>query len=295
MTKYYDYPTLTVDRALTSLVLMNLLFEPVAFFITALSGLTGAIGCFERIRKYLNTETKRQQQKPGDLNSLCSSSEPPYPPQDSRKRSSDEVEKVTMNALSTNQQDASEPADDVDSASCVIVAANARCGWNETMPPVLEGLDFRVKKGSLTMVVGPVSSGKSTLLNAILGETPLCKGLSRSSISTTAYCSQSPWLVNDTVEYNITQGYDMDKIWYDSVLKACDLNADLAVMPMGGKTLVGTKGFSLSGGQQQRLVRTKYPKFSWNPKCHGRLTNIFFTSIVTCSSGLCASQSHSDR
>lgn len=269
MTKYYDYPTLTADRALTSLVLMNLLFEPVAFFITAFSGLTGAMGCFERIRQYLNTQTKRQQQQPSDLDSLRTPSEPPYPPRDSRKRSTDEVEAGALTSLSTEQLEAGDAAKNGSSSSCVVVATKARCGWNDTMPPVLGGFDFRVKKGSLMMVVGPVCSGKSTLLNAILGETPLCEGLSRSSTSTTAYCSQSPWLVNDTVEYNITQGCDMDKTWYDSVLAACDLSADLAAMPMGGKTLVGTGGLSLSGGQQQRVVSAKDLKFLWKPRCCG--------------------------
>lgn len=254
MTKYHDYPTLTTDRALTSLVLMNLLFEPVAFFITALSGLTGAMGCFERIRQYLNKEKKREKQQTSDLESLCTPIEPPHTPKDPRKRSSDEVEKVTMVSLSTEQSEAGEAAKYSGCSSYVVVAANARCGWNETMPPVLEGLEFQVKKGSLTMVIGPVSSGKSTLLNAILGETPVCEGLSRSSMSTTAYCSQSPWLVNNTVEYNVTQGSDMDRNWYNSVLTACDLNSDLAVLPMGDQTLVGTRGLSLSGGQQQRLV-----------------------------------------
>lgn len=267
MTKYHNYPTLTADRALTSLVLMNLLFEPVAFFITALSGLTGAMGCFERIRQYINTETKRKQQQPSDLDSLCTPTEPPHTLQGSRKRSSDEVKKTTMFSLSTKQLEAGEAANDHRSSSYVVVGANARCGWNESMSPVLEGLDFRIKKGSLTMVVGPVSSGKSTLLNAILGETPVCEGLSRSSTSTTAYCSQSPWLVNNTVEYNITPGSDMDRNWYDSVLGACDLGSDLAVMPMGDKTLVGTRGLSLSGGQQQRLVSAKFLKSFCKARC----------------------------
>lgn len=258
MTKYYDYPTLTTDRALTSLILMNLLFEPVAFFITALSGLTGAMGCFERIRQYLNKEIKRKKQQPRDLESLCTPIEPSHTPKYPRKSSSDEVEKVTMVSLSTKQSETGEAGKEVGSSSYVVTAANAKFGWNETMPPVLEGLDFRVKKGSLTMVIGPVSSGKSTLLNAILGETPVCEGLSRSSMSTTAYCSQSPWLVNNTVEYNVTQGSEMDRNWYNSVLIACDLSSDLAVLPMGDQTLVGTRGLSLSGGQQQRLVSAKY-------------------------------------
>lgn len=271
MTKYHDYPTLTADRALTSLVLMNLLFEPVAFLITALSGLTGAMGCFERIRQYINRETKRKQQNPSDLDSLCTPTEPPHTPQGSRKRSPDEVEKTTIIPLSTKQSEAGESAKNNRYSSYVVVAANARCGWNEIKSPVLQDLDFRVKKGSLTMVVGPVSSGKSTLLNAILGETPVCEGLSRSSTSTTAYCSQSPWLVNNTVEYNITQGSDMDRNWYDSVLTACDLGSDLAVMPMGDKTLVGTRGLSLSGGQQQRLVSAKDLKFLQKPRCCGAI------------------------
>jgi ABC-type bacteriocin/lantibiotic exporter with double-glycine peptidase domain len=135
-----------------------------------------------------------------------------------------------------------------------IVAENACCGWEKEKTPTLMNLNFRIKEGSLTMIVGPVSSGKSTLLKAILGETPVVRGLQRSFFTEVAYCGQTAWLVNGTLKENICHGSEYDPEWYNQVIQACDLETDIANMPLGDETVVGSTGLGLSGGQQQRVA-----------------------------------------
>lgn len=247
LAKYKGYPNLDTERALTSLVLMNLLLEPVAFFITSLSGLITALGCFERIRIYLITEVKKET--PSDeLHSLNPSQQPELadipqetPPQNEKHVGLDEIEIGDDVTISHLERDC-------------IVAKNASCGWDTEKPTVLQNLNFKIKEGSLTMIVGPVSSGKSTLLKALLGETPVTQGLSRSFMTEVAYCSQTPWLVNGTLKENIIHDAEYDPKWYNAVIQACDLETDLAQLPLGDDTIIGSKGLSLSGGQQQRVV-----------------------------------------
>ncbi|OCL12604.1 P-loop containing nucleoside triphosphate hydrolase protein [Glonium stellatum] len=249
LAKYKGYPNLDTERALTSLVLMNLLLEPVAFFITSLSGLVSTMGCFERIRIYLITELKKdtssnehQLYNPTPELELANIPEE-TPLQNEKHAGYDEIEldDHASTAVSHARRDC-------------IVAENASCGWDPKKPAVLQNLNFRVKEGSLTMIVGPVSSGKSTLLKALLGETPAIQGLHRSSSTEVAYCSQAPWLVNGTVKENIIHGAEFDPKWYNTVIQACDLETDIAQLPLGDDTVVGSKGLSLSGGQQQRVA-----------------------------------------
>ncbi|GBF89551.1 canalicular multispecific organic anion transporter [Raphidocelis subcapitata] len=55
-------------------------------------------------------------------------------------------------------------------SDAAVVIRGGNFSWSEAGPPVLRDLDLSIKKGSLTIVVGPVGSGKSSLLSAILGE-----------------------------------------------------------------------------------------------------------------------------
>lgn len=42
--------------------------------------------------------------------------------------------------------------------------------WTNNGSPYLQSINMKVKTGSLVAVVGPVGSGKSSLLSAMLGE-----------------------------------------------------------------------------------------------------------------------------
>lgn len=75
-----------------------------------------------------------------------------------------------------------------------------------------------------------------------------------SSNDSIAYCAQTPWLVNKSIQKNILGTSLYDGPWYKTVLSACALFEDLKNYPAGDRTLVGSKGITLSGGQKQRIV-----------------------------------------
>jgi ATP-binding cassette subfamily C (CFTR/MRP) protein 1 len=115
-------------------------------------------------------------------------------------------------------------------------------------------VNLTIFKGSITMLSGPVGCGKSTLLKAILGEVHPKSG--RISISTphVGYCSQNPWLQNTTLRKNIIGTTAFEETWYRRVIDDCNLGLDIAQMPDGDETLLGSRGMSVSGGQKHRIV-----------------------------------------
>uniref|UniRef100_A0A8W4FEZ1 Multidrug resistance-associated protein 4 n=1 Tax=Sus scrofa TaxID=9823 RepID=A0A8W4FEZ1_PIG len=115
--------------------------------------------------------------------------------------------------------------------------------------PTLQGLCFTVRPGELLAVVGPVGAGKSSLLNAVLGELPPSQGqvTVRGRI---AYVPQQPWLFPGTVRSNILFGKKYEKDRYEKVLKACALEELLVGRDL---TVVGDRGTPLSAGQKARI------------------------------------------
>lgn len=136
----------------------------------------------------------------------------------------------------------------------VITIKNGEFRWlPNSIKPILQDIDLEVTKGELLAVTGRVASGKSSLLAALLGE------MTRSDGSVTirgdiAYFSQNSWILSANVKDNIVFGHRFDPVFYDKVLDACALRADLAVLPRGHMTEVGEKGMSLSGGQKARIA-----------------------------------------
>ncbi|KAL6712781.1 ATP-binding cassette glutathione S-conjugate transporter ycf1 [Lecanora helva] len=117
----------------------------------------------------------------------------------------------------------------------------------------LEGINFVARKRDLNCIVGRVGSGKSSLLQAILGDIWKIHGhvVVHGSI---AYVAQSPWVMNASVKENITFGHRWDPHFYERTLHACALTDDLKTLPDGDQTEVGERGISLSGGQKARLT-----------------------------------------
>ncbi|XP_058808247.1 ATP-binding cassette sub-family C member 4-like isoform X2 [Phymastichus coffea] len=120
-------------------------------------------------------------------------------------------------------------------------------------------VNLRIAPRKLYAVVGPVGSGKSSLLKLILGELQPTTG--RVVVSgEVSYASQEPWLFAGSVKDNILFGEAYDEERYDRVATVCALLEDLDQLPFGDKTLVGERGMSLSGGQCARvhLARAVY-------------------------------------
>lgn len=131
--------------------------------------------------------------------------------------------------------------------------------WAKDLPPTLHSLDIQVQKGALVAVVGPVGSGKTSLVSALLGEMEKLEGKVYMKGSV-AYVPQQAWIQNRTLQENVLFGQALDPKRYQKALEACALLADLEVLPGGDQTEIGEKGINLSGGQRQRvsLARAVY-------------------------------------
>ncbi|GFN81907.1 multidrug resistance-associated protein 4 [Plakobranchus ocellatus] len=123
----------------------------------------------------------------------------------------------------------------------------------------LKDITFNVGPGKLVSVIGPVGSGKSSLLMSILGELPPQSGTVRAH-GKIAYVSQHPWVFSGSVRQNIVFGAQFDKARYDKIIRISALSRDLSILPKGDATLIGDRGITLSGGQRARvsLARALY-------------------------------------
>ncbi|KAJ3200861.1 hypothetical protein HDU67_001760, partial [Dinochytrium kinnereticum] len=116
----------------------------------------------------------------------------------------------------------------------------------------LRNVNLTVERGSLVAVVGTVGSGKSSLLNAVVGEMKKVKG-EVSFCGSMGYAPQSAWIQNATVEQNVTFGLPYDEQKYRRAIQHCALEQDLKILPDGDQTSIGERGINLSGGQKQRI------------------------------------------
>ncbi|KAJ8531785.1 hypothetical protein ON010_g14177 [Phytophthora cinnamomi] len=135
----------------------------------------------------------------------------------------------------------------------VVSFQDADFQWIEDTPaPTLSNITFTLKAGTLTVVVGPVGSGKSSLVNAILGEMHQLRG-TREVRGDVAYASQQAWIQNLTVRDNILFGEPYDAEHYNRVVTACQLLPDFEMLEQADQTEIGERGINLSGGQKARV------------------------------------------
>ncbi|KAG8979667.1 hypothetical protein FRB94_011257 [Tulasnella sp. JGI-2019a] len=130
---------------------------------------------------------------------------------------------------------------------------------DDKAPFELRDIDVDIQRGSLTCIVGTVGSGKSSLLQALIGEMRKIRGEVVFG-GTTAYVPQQPWVQNATVRDNILFGRTEDNDRFDQIVSSCALQPDIDILPNGLETEIGEKGINLSGGQKARvcLARAVY-------------------------------------
>ncbi|XP_077528198.1 multidrug resistance protein mrp-7-like [Haemaphysalis longicornis] len=104
----------------------------------------------------------------------------------------------------------------------------------------INDVNLGLTPGSLVGVVGLVGSGKSALLEAILGELPRHRGTMH-VCGRVAYVPQAACIFSMSIRDNVLFGKAMEPLRYTQVLEACELTSDLAKLPAGDLTEVGEK------------------------------------------------------
>jgi ATP-binding cassette, subfamily B, bacterial PglK len=134
--------------------------------------------------------------------------------------------------------------------------------------PVLDHVSIQIRKRTSVAVIGRTGSGKSTLIDLLLGlhqptsgqieidGRPLTLDLVPSWQSTIGYVPQDIYLTDDTIARNIALGMATERIDRDQLREVCRMAQVLDFieeLPQGFETKVGERGTRLSGGQRQRL------------------------------------------
>ncbi|XP_015783351.1 multidrug resistance-associated protein 4 isoform X3 [Tetranychus urticae] len=133
--------------------------------------------------------------------------------------------------------------------------------WRDDKEPLLKNLTFDASPGKLIAIVGPVGSGKSSILMSILGEITAKAGKAE-VLGSVSYACQQSWIFAGTVRDNILFGNEFEASRYKRVIFVSALERDLQILPSGDQTIVGDRGASLSGGQKARinLARALYAR-----------------------------------
>ncbi|TXT16096.1 hypothetical protein VHUM_00599 [Vanrija humicola] len=125
-----------------------------------------------------------------------------------------------------------------------------------TPPPAdpfsVRDLNLDIPRGQLIGIIGAVGSGKSSILQGLLGEMKTLSGTVAFG-GRIGYCQQSAWIQNATIRDNILFGQPWDEAKYWSVIARASLTRDLEILADGDLTEIGEKGINISGGQKQRI------------------------------------------
>ena len=243
----YNRQTLDVGRAYTTISLIQLLSDPISVMIFVVPQFMTAIGCFERVQKYLLSTSRQDHRLPIQTTEIL------RPPKAQNVTATtqhaslgeSELDELSEVAVLNRRTDAYTPT---------IRAVNCTLAWNDGGRAVVNDLSFELCPG-LTMLVGPVGSGKSSLLKGLLGELPSSKGYIYTSSTQAAFVDQVPWIRHGTLRENILGTSSFEHNFYFDVLYACALDQDIGNLPDGDSTSVGSAGIGLSGGQKLRVVR----------------------------------------
>jgi ABC-type multidrug transport system fused ATPase/permease subunit len=108
---------------------------------------------------------------------------------------------------------------------------------------MLSDINLEVRAGQLVAIVGPVGSGKSSLLLAVIHEMTTLRG-SIELKGKVSYAAQQPWILNRTLRDNchFDTTEPMRKSLYHDALRDCCLLPDLGILPAGDQTEIGERG-----------------------------------------------------
>jgi ATP-binding cassette, subfamily B, bacterial PglK len=149
-----------------------------------------------------------------------------------------------------------------------ITIKNLSFRYSDEEPWILKDINLIIKKGSITGFIGSTGTGKSTLIDIIMGLLEPSKGsvfidgeeINKDNIhswrSHIAEVPQMIFLSDDTIQNNIALGVDptqVDQMKVKESAKRAKIDDIIEAWPKKYSSLVGERGVRLSGGQRQRI------------------------------------------
>ncbi|NNF03809.1 MAG: ABC transporter ATP-binding protein [Rhodothermales bacterium] len=144
---------------------------------------------------------------------------------------------------------------------------NLTYSYPDAHTPSLSDISLSIKKGESVGFVGATGSGKTTMINVVLGLLEPQRGSItvdgtnireelRAWQNNIGYIPQSIYLLDDTIRKNVAFGIpeeriDDEKVW--TAIRAAQIDHHIEGLPDGLETYVGERGVRLSGGQRQRI------------------------------------------
>jgi len=98
---------------------------------------------------------------------------------------------------------------------------------------ILKDINLSLRAGKLTMIMGSIGSGKSSILLSILNEMPTSPDSKITINGSIAYSAQKPWIMSATVKENIVFESAFDQERLDQVVYYSCLKQDLQSLPLG--------------------------------------------------------------
>lgn len=239
-------------RLFTTLSIISLLTTPMNKLLQIYPSLMAAFACLERIEEFCLSEdfedVRLAADQPKSVTAIETNSNKPTTNSDKSTAPT-----KTNSHLSIKLRIEKSLSSNTLLKGAAIVGTNVSFGWEHGN--IVENAHFRIKYGQVTVLRGLNGSGKSTLLKALLGELPLRQGSIHVSTRDIAFCDQTAWLPNTTVQQCIL-GYNIfDLALYGEVVHACALDEDFSQMEEGDRTKIGNAGaVRVSGGQMHRIA-----------------------------------------
>jgi ATP-binding cassette subfamily C protein CydD len=144
---------------------------------------------------------------------------------------------------------------------------NVRLTWDASRGPALDALSFRVSSGETLVLAGPSGSGKSSVIEILLGFVRPDSGrvtingaditdlVPQALSRLTAWIGQRPVLFSGSIRDNIRFARpEASDDELTAAATAARLDQFTAGLPAGLNTQIGEGGYGLSGGQAQRVA-----------------------------------------
>ena len=142
--------------------------------------------------------------------------------------------------------------------------------------PVLKNINFTIKPGTRTAIIGPTAAGKTQLLYLLTGLTKpdsgqiLFDGIDIGEYDKNSFQRQIGFVFQDSVMFNISLreniAFNEEVTEQDTnkAIETAELKDFIDTLPEGLDTIVSERGTSLSGGQKQRIMLAR--ALALNPK-----------------------------